>query len=458
MNENFDAVIVGAGQAGPFLAARLASSGRKVAIVERKFFGGTCVNAGCTPTKAMVASARAAYLARNGSKYGVHADSVRVNLGEVKARAQQIVLQSRNGQEGWLSKTANLTIFKGTASFESPHTLRVGDAVLQAPEIFLNVGARPLIPELRGIESIPYFTSTSMLELEEAPSHLVVIGGGSVGLEFAQMFRRFGSRVTIVDRNVRLAPQEDSDASQVIHDVFKAEDIEIRTGANCIHFEKQGSEVLAGLECNEGAPHVTGSHVLLAVGRQPNTDDLNLQAAGIAADERGYIVVDDQLRTSAEGIYALGDCNGHGGFTHTSYNDFEIVADNLLAGASRRLSDRIPVRGLFIDPPLAHVGMTEGEVRKHGRAALVAMRPMTRVSRAIEKGETFGFIKILVDAETRQILGATVFGTGADEAIHCTLTSMYARQPVSLLTHSMHIHPTVAELIPTTLGDLKPLV
>jgi len=458
MEQRFDSIVVGAGQAGPFLAARLASSGRNVAVVERKLFGGTCVNAGCTPTKAMVASARAAYAARTGSGFGVHVDSVRVDLREVKARAQKIVLQSRNGQEEWLRKTANVTIFKGTAGFESPRTLRVGDEVLEAAEVFLNVGARPVIPQMPGVDSIEYLTSTSILELEETPTHLVVIGGGYVGLEIAQMFRRFGSRVTIVERNARLAPQEDKDASQVIHDVFKAEEIEIRTGANCIHFEKQGSELLAGLECNEAAPHVVGSHVLLAVGRRPNTDDLNLQAAGIAADERGFISVDDQLRTSAEGVYALGDCNGQSAFTHTSYNDYEIVADNLLSGASRRLSDRIPVHALFIDPPLAHVGMTEGEVRKRGRAALVAMRPMTRVSRAIEKGETFGFIKILVDAETHQILGATIVGTGADEAIHCIVTAMYAKQPDWLLTHSMHIHPTVAELIPTTLGELKPLV
>lgn len=457
MNQNFDAVVVGAGQAGPFLAARLATSGRKVAIVERKLFGGTCVNVGCTPTKAMVASARAAYAARNGSKFGVHVDSVRVDMREVKARAQQIVLKSRNGEEEWLRKTANLTIFKGAATFEAPHTLRVGDGLLEAPEIFLNVGARPVIPQLRGVDSIPYLTSTSILELEETPSHLVVIGGGYVGLEFAQMFRRFGSQVTVVDRNARLAPHEDEDASHVIHDVFKAEDIQIRTSANCIHFERQGNDLLAGIECNEGAPHVSGSHVLLAVGRTPNTDDLNLPAAGIKADERGFIVVDDQLGTSAEGVYALGDCNGRGAFTHTSYNDFEIVADNLLNGSSRRVSDRIPVHALFIDPPLAHVGMAESEVRNSGRAALVAMRPMTRVSRAIEKGETFGFIKILVDAESKQIMGATIFGTGADEAIHCILTAMYARQPASLLTHSMHIHPTVAELIPTALGELKPL-
>ena len=458
MKQSFDAIIVGAGQAGPFLAVRLAESGRTVALVERKLFGGTCVNIGCTPTKAMVASARAAHLARRGSDFGVHVDSVRVNLREVRARTEQIVLRSRHGQESWLSRTGNLTIFKGTASFESPGELHVGDTVLGAPQIFLNVGARPAVPDLRGVNSIPYLTSTTILDLEELPSHLIVIGGGYVGLEFAQMFRRFGSRVTIVERNARLAPQEDEDASAVIREVFQAEGIEIRTGANCIHFEMTGNDVLTGLECNEGAPHVVGSHVLLAVGRRPNTDDLNLRSAGIAFDERGFITVDDQLRTSADGIYALGDCNGRGAFTHTAYNDYEIVADNLFAGASRRVSDRIPVHALFLDPPLAHVGMTEREVRKSGHSALIGVRPMTRVSRAIEKGETFGFIKVLVDADTHHILGATIFGTGADEAIHCLLTAMYARQPASLLTHSMHIHPTVAELIPTVMSELKPLV
>ena len=458
MKQSFDAIIIGAGQAGPFLAVRLAESGRTVALVERKFFGGTCVNTGCTPTKAMVASARAALLARRGSDFGVHVDSVRVSLREVKARAQQIVLQSRNGQESWLHGTSNLTIFKGTASFEAPRRLRVGDTLLEAPQIFLNVGARPAVPDLRGVNSIPYLTSTKILDLEEIPSHLVVIGGGYVGLEFAQIFRRFGSRVSIIERHARLAPHEDEDASRTIREILQAEGIEIRTGANCIHFEKTGNDVLTGLECDEGAPHVAGSHVLLAVGRRPNTDDLNLQSAGIAFDERGFIIVDDQLRTSAEGVYALGDCNGRGAFTHTSYNDYEIVADNLLSGGSRRVSDRIPVHALFLDPPLAHVGMTESEVRKSGRSALIGVCPMTRVSRAIEKGERFGFIKVLVDADTRHILGATILGTGADEAIHCLLTAMYARQTASLLTHSMHIHPTVAELIPTVMGELKPFV
>lgn len=458
MKHSFDAIVVGAGQAGPSLAVRLANSGRKVAMVERNLFGGTCVNTGCTPTKAMVASAHAAHLARRGGDFGVHAGSISVDMRAVKARKDQIVMKSRSSLEKWLRGTANITVFQGTAVFESPTTMRMGDDLLEAPQIFLNVGARPLVPKMPGVDSVPFLTSTSVLELETLPEHLVVVGGGYVGLEFAQIFRRFGSRVTIIDRDSRLAPHEDEDASRVIHEVFASEGIEVRTKANCIHLEQRGSEIAVGVECDEGEPHIIGSHALLAVGRVPNTDDLNLVAAGVKADDRGFIPVDDQLRTNVPGIFALGDCNGRGAFTHTSYNDYEIVAENLLDGASRRVSDRIPAHALYIDPPLAGVGLNETQVRKNGKPALVGMRPMTRVSRAIEKGETYGFMKILVDQETQHILGATLFGVGADEAIHCILTAMYAQQPVSLLRRSVHIHPTVAELIPTVCGELKPLV
>ncbi|HEY1808201.1 MAG TPA: FAD-containing oxidoreductase [Acidobacteriaceae bacterium] len=457
MNQSFDAIVVGAGQAGPSLAHRLAKAGRKIAIVERGLFGGTCVNTGCTPTKAMVASAHAAHLARRGSDFGVSAGPVKVDLRAVQARKEGVVAPSRTGVEKGLREEKNCTVFTGTAAFASPTTMRVGDAILEAPKIFLNVGARPAVPKMPGVESVPFLTSTTILDLEELPEHLIVVGSGSVGLEFAQMFRRFGSAVTIVERSARLAPHEDEDASRVVNEVFRAEGIDVRTHANCIHLERSGREVTVGMECNEGAPHVAGSHVLLAVGRTPNTDDLNLPAAGITPDEHGYIPVDDELRTRVAGIYALGDCNGRGGFTHTSYNDFEIVAENLLDGASRRVSDRIFAEATYIDPPLARVGLSDEDVRRRGRPALVGMRPMTRVSRAIEKGETFGYIKVLVDAETKEILGATVFGTGGDEAVHCILTAMYAGKPASLLTHSVHIHPTVAELIPTTLEDLKPL-
>jgi pyruvate/2-oxoglutarate dehydrogenase complex dihydrolipoamide dehydrogenase (E3) component len=458
MKHTFDAIVVGAGQAGPSLAVRLAKAGRKVAMVERHLFGGTCVNCGCTPTKAMVASAHAAHLARRGGDFGVNAGTVSVDIRAVKTRKDTIVLNSRNSVEKGLRTTENCSVFTGTASFASPTTMRVGDDLLEAPKTFLNVGARPRVPKMTGVDAVPFLTSTTILDLEELPAHLIVVGAGYVGLEFAQMFRRFGSQVTVVDMGSRLAPHEDEDASKVIHDIFDSESIAVRINAECIHLEQREHDIAVGLECNEGEPHANGSHVLLAVGRGPNTDDLNLAAAGIRPDDRGFIPVDDQLRTTVPGIFAIGDCNGRGAFTHTSYNDYEIVAENLLDGASRRVSDRIPASALYIDPPLASIGMSEAEVRATGKPALIGKRPMTRVSRAIEKGEAFGFIKVLVDADTQHILGATVFGTGGDEAVHCILTAMYARQPASLIAHSVHIHPTVAELIPTTLEDLKPFV
>ena len=457
MKSTYDAIVIGAGQAGPSLAVRLAGAGRKVAFVERHLFGGTCVNTGCTPTKAMVASAHAAHLARRARDFGVNAGEVTVDMRAVKARKDAIVMKSRTSVEKWLRGTANCTVLNGQAAFEGRGVIRVGDDLLDARNIFINVGARPLVPNMPGVDSVPFLTSTSILDLDQLPHHLVVVGGGYVGLEFAQMFRRFGSEVTVIDKNPRLAMHEDEDASEVVREIFESEGIHIRLNATCIHLDKRDEGAGVGLECDVDSPHVEGSHVLLAIGRTPNTADLNLAAAGVETDAAGYIKVDDQLQTTSPGIYALGDCNGRGAFTHTSYNDYEIVADNLLKGETRRVSERIPAHALYIDPPLARVGMSERQVRGSGKPALMGKRAMTRVSRAIEKGETFGFIKVLVDRDTQHILGATVFGTGGDEAIHCVLTAMYARQTASLLTHSVHIHPTVAELIPTVFGELKPL-
>jgi pyruvate/2-oxoglutarate dehydrogenase complex dihydrolipoamide dehydrogenase (E3) component len=458
MPTHFDAIIIGAGQAGPTLAGRLTQAGRTVAFIERKLFGGTCVNTGCTPTKALVASAYVAQKARIAASYGVTLQGeVAVDMKAVKARKDQIVAKSRDGLESWLRGMKNCTVFTGHARFESPKEIRVGDDLLSADEIFINVGGRAVLPDFPGVDRVPWLTNVGILELDTLPRHLVIVGGSYVGLEFGQIFRRFGSEVTIIEKNSRLVSREDDDVSASIRAFLEKEGIRVRTSAECIHFEPRGKDIAAGVDCTDDPTDSIGSHVLLAVGRQPNTDDLGLEKAGVERDEHGFITVDDQLRTSVPGIWALGDCNGRGAFTHTAYNDYEIVVANLLDNDPRRVSDRIPVYALYTDPPLGRVGLTENEVRKSGKPALIGTRPMTRVSRAIEKGETEGFIKVLVDATTKQILGASILGTGGDEAIHCIIDTMYARAPYTNIQRAVHIHPTVSELLPTVFGDLKPL-
>jgi pyruvate/2-oxoglutarate dehydrogenase complex dihydrolipoamide dehydrogenase (E3) component len=459
MEKNFDAIIVGAGQAGPSLAGKLTEAGWTVAFVQRKLFGGTCVNAGCTPTKAMVASAKTAHMCRRAAEFGVVADAtVTVDLRRVKERKDSIVAASRNGLESWIRSMERCTVFEGTARFLSPTEMLVGEERICSPHIFLNVGARPTIPDMPGIHDVPYLTSTTILDLEELPRHLAIVGGSYIGLEFAQIFRRFGAEVTIIERGSRLVAHEDEDVSAAVQEILEKEGIQVRLHAECIHLHRRQKGVAAGMECDEGEPEVEASHVLLAVGRTPNTSDLVLENTGIATDADGYIPVDDELRTVVPGIWALGDCNRRGAFTHTSFNDFEIVAANVLNQDSRKVSDRIPVHALYIDPPLAQIGMTERQVRERGGQAMIGIRPMTKVSRAVEKGETQGFMKVLVDTESQKILGASILGTGGDEAIHCILTAMYSGQTASLLRRSVHIHPTVAELIPTVFGELKPMV
>jgi len=457
MTQKFDAIIIGGGQAGPSLAGRLTAAGTTVALVERKFLGGTCVNTGCTPTKTMVASAYAAHLARRAADYGVTVGGpVGVDMKAVKARKDKVTLNSRGNLESWLKGMEKCTVIEGHARFESPREVRVGDDLLEADRIFINVGGRASVPEMPGVDRIRYLTNSSMMDLDFLPRHLVVIGGSYVGLEFAQMFRRFGSEVTVVEKGPRLIAREDEDISAAVKDILEKEGIGIRLGAECISFEPRGEEVCAGVDCSSGDRQVFGSHVLLAVGRRPNTDDLGLDRAGVETDSRGYITVDDQLRTSVPGIWALGDCNGKGAFTHTSYNDFEIVAANLLDGDSRRVSDRLPAYALYIDPPLGRAGMSEAQAKKSGRNILVGTRPMTRVGRAVEKGETQGVMKIVADADSKEILGAAILGTGGDEAIHCILDTMYAKAPYTTQQRAVHIHPTVSELIPTVLGEMKP--
>ncbi len=456
--KTFDAIVIGAGQAGPPLADRLTRAGQTVALVERKLVGGTCVNVGCTPTKTQVASAYAAQLARRAADYGVMIDgAVRVDLAKVKARTDAVVEKSRSGVTKWLAGMKGLTFVEGHARFEGRDRVRVGDELFGAHRIFINVGTRPAVPDFPGIGRVPFLNNRTLLELDRVPEHLLVVGGSYIGLEFAQIHHRFGARVTVIEKAPYLIAREDPDVSEAIRGILEAEGIDVRTRAECIRLEPHPAGAAVSMDCSEGAPSVSGSHVLLAVGRRPNTDDLGLERAGVATDARGYVTVDDTLATSVPGIWALGDCNGRGAFTHTSWNDYEIVAANLLDGAARRVSQRVPAYALYIDPPLGRVGLTETQARASGRPLLVGKRPMTRVSRAIEKGETQGFMKIVADRETRKILGAAILGTGGDEAIHGLVDAMSAGIDVDAMIRAVPIHPTVSELIPTVLGDMKPV-
>ena len=452
---DYDAVVIGAGQAGPPLAMRLAGAGMKVAVVERADVGGTCVNTGCTPTKTMVASAHAAHIVRRAAEYGIMTEGgLRTDMKRVKARKDAIVEQKRQGLRSSLEATENCVLLCGHARFMSAHEIDVGGALLRAERCFIDVGARGVVPDLPGLDQVPYLDNASLMQLDTLPGHLVVMGGSYIALEFAQMFRRFGSEITVVERGPRLVSREDKDVSSAIQTILEAEGIAIHLGAKVTRVTQRGNGIALTIE---GAPDIAGSHLLLAVGRRPNTDDLGLDAAGVRRDEHGYIEVDDELRTSVPNIWALGDCNGRGAFTHTAYNDFEIVAANLLDGDPRRVSDRIPAYAIYIDPPLGRVGMTEAQARQSGRRVLVGQRPMTQVARAIEKGETQGFMKLLVDADTKQFLGASILGPGGDEVVHSVLDLMAAKAPYTIMQRAVHIHPTVSELLPTVLGALRPL-
>jgi pyruvate/2-oxoglutarate dehydrogenase complex dihydrolipoamide dehydrogenase (E3) component len=457
MSEKFDAIIVGAGQAGPFLAARLTGAGQTVALIERKLVGGTCVNYGCIPTKTLVASAHTAHLARRGADYGIGTGDITVDMPKVKARKDKISTDDRVKVESWLEGMEGLTFIRGHARFEGPHTVSVDGRLLEAGKVFLNVGGRAAVPDMPGLSDIDYLTNVGILELDTVPEHLVVVGGSYIGLEFAQMYRRFGARVTVIEKAPRLVPHEDDDVSDTIREILEAEGIDVVVDAGDVRFAKRriGFQVVP----RDGAQPITGTHLLIAVGRRPNTDDLGLDKAGVGTDDRGYIVVDDELRTNVEHIWAMGDCNGRGAFTHTSYNDFEIVAANIgvLDGVHRRVSDRVTSYALYIDPPLGRAGMTVTEVRSSGRKALVGKRPMTRVGRAVEKGETEGFMKVVVDADTDEILGAAIFGVGGDEVVHAIIDIMSAKLPYTAISRIMHIHPTVSELVPTLLQEMKAL-
>ena len=461
MTEQFDAIVIGTGQAAPALCARLDREGLKTALVERRHLGGTCVNVGCIPTKTLVGSARAVRMASRGADYGFSVGKVAVDMQAVKRRKDAVVKQSIDGLSSWIAGMKNVTLLRGHARFSGPHAVDVDGRELQAPRIFINAGGRALVPDLPGLKDVPYLTNSSIMELDVLPEHLLIIGGSYIGLEFAQMYRRFGSRVTVVERSPKLLPREDDDVAQGIRAVLEAEGVAIRTDAECMSVARQGDRISIGMQCKSGPPLAEGSHLLVAVGRVPNTRDLGLEKTQVQSDERGYIKVDDECRTTQEGVWALGDCNGKGAFTHTAYNDYEIVAANLFDKDPRRISDRIPAYALFIDPPLGRAGINEAEARQlmkgGGRKVLAATMPMARVGRAREAGETQGFMKVLVDAESQEILGASLLGLSGDEVIHSILDVMYAKKPYTTIQRAMHIHPTVSELIPTLLGSLRPL-
>jgi len=454
----FDAIVIGTGQSGPSLAARMSREGWKVAVLERKLMGGTCVNVGCIPTKALVASARAAHMARRGAEFGFAIDGdVRVDMQRVKARMDGIAGDSNQGVTNWIEGLDNVTLIRGHGTFEGPQAVRVNGDLLEAERIFLNVGARARVPDWPGLDEVDYLTNSSMLDVDSVPEHLIIIGGSYIGLEFGQIYRRFGAQVTIIERGPRVIGREDEDVSETVRQVLEREGVRFRLNADCLRAGRSGDQIAVQVNCTSDPKEEIGSHLLLAVGRNPNTHSLGLEAAGVEMDERGFVRVDDQLRTNVRGIWALGDCNGQGAFTHTSFNDYEIVAANLFDDDARRVSDRILCYGLYVDPPLGRVGMTEEQARRSGRKVLIGKRPMKQVGRAKEFGETDGFIKVLVDADTKEILGAAILGLSGDEVVHSLLDVMYAKAPYTTIARAVHIHPTVSELVPTTLQNLKPL-
>jgi pyruvate/2-oxoglutarate dehydrogenase complex dihydrolipoamide dehydrogenase (E3) component len=458
MTTDFDAIVIGTGQSGPALARRMAGDGAKVAVIERHLPGGTCVNTGCIPTKTLIASAKVAAMARRGAEYGVIlAGPVRVDMAVVKQRMRALVERSRGGVAKSLEREKNLTFVRGHARFTAADTVEVSGERLRGRRIFVNVGCRAAAPDMPVAADVKWFDNSSLLAFDGLPEHLVVVGGSYIGLEFGQMYRRFGSKVTILQRGGRLVPREDPEVSDAVRAILEVEGIEMRLHAPCVSVSRSAQGIHVRASCEEGPAEFAASHVLFAIGRVPNTDDLDVQRAGLHTDEHGYLVVDDQLRTNVPGIWALGDCNGKGGFTHTSYNDFEIVEANLFDGGDRKVSDRIMAYALYIDPPLGRCGMTEAQARASGRKVLVGRWDMKDVGRAKERGETEGFLKVLVDADSEQILGASFLGIEADEVVHTVLELMYARSPYTVITRSMAIHPTVSEFLPSLFQSLEPL-
>ncbi|WP_016991280.1 mercuric reductase [Flavobacterium sp. ACAM 123] len=451
--KKFDFIIIGSGQAGIPLAFSLSKKGT-VALIEKSLLGGTCVNTGCTPTKAYVASARRIWDTLHVEEMGIEiAAGAKANLEKIKARKDTLINGSREGIEKSIAENDTITLFRGEAHFLSNYEIAVNEDKITAKQIFINVGARAVIP--KEYVHVDYLTNIDILGLTKLPEHLIIVGGSYIGLEFGQMFKRFGSKVTIIERGDRLISREDENVSESLAEIMRSEDIEIEFNAKKINVSQDENSIL--IKINGAEKEIKGSHLLLAVGRSPNTDALQLENTSIDIDKKAYLTVDDYCKTNVEGVFAIGDCNGKGAFTHTSYNDFQIVEDYVLGDKKRKISDRLTTYGLFVDPPLGRVGMTKAEAEKKGFEILIAHMPMSKIARAKEKGETKGFMEAIIDAKTNQFLGACVLGVGGDEIISSITNLMYAKQPYTVFRDAVHIHPTVGELIPTMLANLKPI-
>lgn len=456
---HYDAIVIGSGQGGGPLAGALATAGRRTALIEREHVGGTCINTGCTPTKTMVASARVAYLARRGADYGIQTGAIQVDQAAVRARTRQIVESFRAGSKRRITETTGLDLISGEASFTGPHALRIrcDDGIvraLTADSIFIDTGTRPAVPPIDGLDLVAFLDSTSILELDETPDHLIVLGGGYIGLEFAQMFRRFGSDVSIVQRGGALLSREDDDIAEAIKQVLEEDGISILLHAEATHVQPHDGEIQVALKTSGGERMLRGSHLLVATGRTPNTDRLNLDAAGVATNEKGYITVNSRLETNVSGIYALGDVNGGPQFTHISYDDFRVIRDNLLDGGHRTTKDRQIPYCVFTDPELGRIGLTERQARAQGYDIQVAKLAMNSVARASEMDETRGLMKAIVDRKTGQILGGAILGVWGGEMMTQLQLAMMGRLTSRELSNAVFAHPTLGEAINNLLSTL----
>lgn len=452
----YDAIIIGSGQGGNPLAYRVADLGWSVALIEKKHLGGTCINVGCTPTKTMVHRAQVAHYARNAARWGVNTRSVSVDLAKIVAQKDAIVLGFRGGQQRQIDKRTNLRLYRGHARFVAPHQLQVGDELLESERIFIDTGGRPRIPLIPGLDNVPYLTNESVMQLTDVPEHLLILGGGYIGLEFGQMFCRYGSRVTILHTGKQIVSREDPEIAGELQKALEAEGIQFALNARTTRAEKNNGAIVLSNEGPAGSSTVTGSHLLVATGRTPNTDDLGLDKAGIATNPDGFIKVNGRLETSVPGVWALGDCKGGPAFTHISYNDFQIVYSNLVEGKNLTTDNRHVPYCVFTDPQLGGVGMTEKEARAKGYQLKIGRCPMTYVARAIERGETAGLMKIVVDASNDRVLGASILASEGGELVQILGTLMLANQPYTLLKGAVYIHPTLAEGLFSLMEDVKP--